>query len=86
MVGTLRESSGSSSQASAPSQKQASADAAGSTNKDQKSCTQSTTRSLLQECVAGEMAQPEVGVSCAEQRMWGEIFQSRQNFVDMHCC
>lgn len=85
MVGTVRESSASSDQASVPRQKQASAVEAVS-DKGKKSCPQSTTRSLLQECVAGEMAQPEAGVSSTERRVWGEIFQSRQNFVDMHCC
>lgn len=39
----------------------------------------------LAACVMGEVAQPEMGVSPDERRVWGD-FQSRQNFVDMHFC
>ncbi|KAK7110189.1 hypothetical protein V1264_014107 [Littorina saxatilis] len=41
---------------------------------------------LVAECIADEMAHPGVGVSAQERAVWGSVFQSRQNFVDMHCC
>jgi len=43
---------------------------------------------LLDECVAGEAVAvaPELGVPVAEARVWGPVFHSRQDFIELHVC
>jgi len=51
-----------------------------------KDCARNKTSAMLAACVVGEEAQPEIGVTPNERRVWGDIFQNRQHFVDMHFC
>ena len=53
---------------------------------DQAKTKMDTMGSLLAECVAGEVAKPHDAHLDEERAVWGDVFQSRQHFVDMHLC